>query len=147
MAIRSILCPVDFSATSEEALRYAVSFASQLGVEEVHLLHVHQPPAVALPDGTLVPDDAAAELKQRAARELEALAKRYSAHGTAVVPHLIEGVPYEAIVEEARVLGADLIVMGTHGRTGFRHALLGSIAERVARYSPVPICSVRTPSP
>lgn len=144
MSIRSILCPVDFSATSEEALRYAVSLASQLGVTEVHLLHVHQPPAVTLPNGSSATPDGAADAKNRAARELESMAKRYSAHGAAVIPHLVEGVPYEAIVAGARTMGADMIVIGTHGRTGLKHALLGSVAERVTRLSPVPVCSVRT---
>ncbi len=144
MSIRTILCPVDFSATSEEALRYAVSLATQLEVSEVHLLHVHQPPAVLLPDGTAAEPEGAADARQHAARELEAMAKRYSAHGADVIPHLVDGVPYEVIVREASALSADMIVIGTHGRTGIKHALLGSVAERVARLSPIPVCSVRT---
>ncbi len=143
MSIRSILCPVDFSPTSEDALRYAVSLASQLDAGEVHLLHVHQTPAVVLPDGSTVVATGLPDIRQHASRELESLAKRYSAHGTAVVPHLAEGLPYRVIAEEAEALGVDLVVIGTHGRTGVKHALLGSVAERVIRISPVPVCTVR----
>jgi nucleotide-binding universal stress UspA family protein len=144
MSIDTILCPIDFSAASEGALRYAVSIAAKLGATQIHVLHAHQPPSVALPDGSLVPDRAA-EAKQLAARELEAVAKRYSAHDVSVTPHLTEGAPYQSIVEHARALGADLVVMGTHGRTGLKHALLGSVAERVVRLSDVPVCTVRSP--
>lgn len=109
MSIRSILCPVDFSPTSEDALRYAVSLASQLGVGEVHLLHVQQTPAVVLPDGSTVVATGLPDVRQHASRELESLAKRYSAHGTAVVPHLAEGLPYRVIAEQAEALGVNLV--------------------------------------
>jgi nucleotide-binding universal stress UspA family protein len=61
------------------------------------------------------------------------------------VPVLAEGRSYVAIVEQAEQLGADLIVLGTHGRTGVAHALLGSVAERVVRSSPIPVITVRAP--
>lgn len=142
MTIRSLLCPVDFSPTSEEALRYAVSLAAALRAAEVHVLHVYQPPMAGFLDGAVLPP-ALAETKRRAERELEDLVKRYCAHDVALTPHLVEGVPYQVIVDQAQALGVDLVVMGTHGRSLLTHVLLGSVTERVVRLSAVPVCTVR----
>lgn len=135
-----MLCPVDFSDAGEEALRYAVSLAAQLRVESVHILYVHQAARAAASGAAIA--EAGAALKQDAARRLEDVAKRYCAHSVDVVPHFIEGVPYEAIPEQAARLGVDLIVMASRGRTGVKHTLLGSVAERVVRSSSVPVCTV-----
>lgn len=144
--IRTILCPVDFSEASEEAIRYAVSFADRLGAETVHLLHVHQRPAYPTPDFTLYPDtDSEVSHRQYLGHELEAMAKRYSTHGVDVVTHLVEGLPHEQIRAQADALDVELVVIGTHGRTGLSHLLLGSIAEKVVRNSRVPVCTVRSP--
>jgi universal stress protein A len=145
MTIRSILCPVDFSPASEEALRYAVSLATRLGTTEVHVVYVHQVPVVAGPEGATLPPDWD-EARRHAARELENLTKRYSAHGVTVTPHFEEGVPYQVIVDRVEPLGVDLVVMGTHGRGALMSFLLGSVAERVVRLSRVPVCTVRSPS-
>lgn len=139
MTIHAILCPVDFSAPAEEALRYAVSLAARLGVEPVHVLHVHQAALVSGHEAS----DAQKAARDHAARQLEDIAKRYSVHDVEVVPHFVDGVPYEGILSEAARLGADLIVMSTHGRSGIAHALVGSVAERVVRQSPIPVCTVR----
>jgi universal stress protein A len=140
VSIRSILCPVDFSLASEEALRYAVSLAAQVGAERVHVLHVHQPPRLSAVSGGAAVDAS----KRDAAHRLEDVTKRYSAHDVELFPHFVEGVPYEEIVREAQRLGVDLIVIGTHGRTGLAHMLLGSITEHVVRRSPIPVCTVRS---
>lgn len=146
MPIRTILCPVDFSEASEEAVRYAVSFADRVGAETVHLLHVYQRPAYPTPDFTLYPDtDAEVSLRQHLSRELEGMAHRYSTHGVDVKTHLIEGMPHEQIRAQAGELEAELIVIGTHGRSGVRHFFLGSIAEKVVRNSAIPVCTVRSP--
>lgn len=146
MPIRTILCPVDFSEASEEAIRYAVSFADRVGAESVHLLHVYQRPAYPTPDFTLYPDtDSEVSLRQYLAHELEAMAKRYGSHGVDVSTHLVEGVPHEQIRAQATALDAQLVVIGTHGRSGLSHLFLGSIAEKVVRQSAVPVCTVRSP--
>ena len=85
-------------------------------------------------------------LRQHLGHELEGMAKRYSTHGVEVLAHLAEGLPYEEINERAADLDADLIVIGTHGRTGLGHLLLGSIAEKIVRNSRVPVCTVRSPA-
>lgn len=133
MSVRSILCPVDFGASAEEALRYAVSLAAELHARTVYVLHVHQPAG-----GGGDP-----RVKQHAARQLEDMTKRYCAHDVDVVPRLTEGIPYEAIVEEAKRLGVDLIVMGTHACRALARAVVGSVAEHVLRHSPIAVCTVR----
>lgn len=143
MTIHAILCPVDFSAPAEEALRYAVSLAARLHAEPVHVLHVHQAAAVLSGHEASAAQRAA---RDHAARQLEDVAKRYSVHDVEVVPHFVDGVPYEAILSEAARLGVDLIVMSTHGRSGLAHALIGSVAERVVRHATIPICTVRKSS-
>jgi len=139
MTVHSILCPIDFGVAAEEALRYAVSLAAQLRAGPVHVLHVHQ--AAAHGEGVV----ADRRMKQDAARRLEDVTKRYSVHDVELVPHLIDGVPYEAILTEAERLGVDLIVMGTHGRGALANALVGSVAQHVVRYGTVPVCTVRKP--
>lgn len=142
MTIHAILCPVDFSAPAEEALRYAVSLAARLHAEPVHVLYVHQAALAAGNEATAAQRAA----RDHAARQLEDIAKRYSVHDVEVVPHFVDGVPYEAILSEAARLGADLIVMSTHGRSGLAHALIGSVAERVVRQASIPVCTVRKSS-
>lgn len=146
LPIRTILCPVDFSAPSEEAVRYAVSFAERVGAETVHLLHVLQRPSYPIPDIGLFPEEGVeGTLRTHLSRELEAMAHRFSTHGVDVVTHLVDGLPHRAIVEHAKKLDAQLVVMGTHGRSGLTHLFLGSVAEKVVRESGVPVCTVRAP--
>lgn len=146
LAIGRILCPVDFSEPSEEALRYGLALAERLGAD-VEIIHVHQPPTHPLMPSEMTSSlGIDAGVQQRIARELEALAHRYSAHDVAVTHRVLAGVPYETIVETARADGFDLVVIGTHGRGFVRRALVGSVAERVLRLSTVPVCTV-VPSP
>jgi nucleotide-binding universal stress UspA family protein len=139
-AVRRILCPVDFSPPSEAALDFAVDLAKTLGAE-IHLLHVYQLPVYALPDGAML---AGPELTTRVTTELQTALTNLAKTRSEVSPktHLVEGVPYREIVRMADELDTDLIVMGTHGRTGFRHFLLGSVAERVVRSARVPVVTV-----
>ncbi|HEY8426782.1 MAG TPA: universal stress protein [Sandaracinaceae bacterium] len=138
--IRRVLCPVDFSPHSENAVRFAVELAEKLGAE-VHLLHVYQLPVYALPDGAMM---AGPEFTTKVTAELQkALSALAQSFEPAKLPtHLVEGVPYREVVRMTEELGADLVVMGTHGRTGLKHLLLGSVAERVVRSSSVPVITV-----
>jgi nucleotide-binding universal stress UspA family protein len=138
--IRRIVCPVDFSEPSEHALAWAADLARDFGAE-LHLLHVYQLPIYALPDGALM---AGPEFTTRVTGELQkAMAERVVRYG---LPedrtHLVEGVPWREIARMADELGASMIVMGTHGRTGLKHLLMGSVAERVVRTSNVPVVTV-----
>ncbi len=138
--IRRILCPVDFSPHSDHAVDFAVELAQRLGAE-VHLLHVYQLPVYALPDGAMM---AGPEFTTKVTTELQKALGEVAKKVTAmtVQTHLVEGVPYREVVRMSEELKADLVVVGTHGRTGIRHFLLGSVAERVVRSSKVPVITV-----
>jgi len=143
--VRTVFCPVDFSAASEEAARYAMGIAEKLGAERLDLGHVYHSPALHLPDGVSYTDAASDELLQaNARRQLEQLARRHSQHGLRLTHSLIQGMPtHAAILEHAREIDADLIVMSTTGRSGIGRLLLGSVAEKVVRTSQIPVCTVR----
>ena len=142
--IRRILCPVDLSETSKPAFEYAVALAAQLGAE-LELLHVYQLPAYALPEGGLeIMADLEAELENRLQQQLNALVKHATDTSVKITTVLGKGIPYVEITHAAKQRKADLIVIGTHGRTGLAHLLIGSVAERVVRTSEVPVLSIRT---
>ena len=147
--ITRILVPTDFSATADAALEYAFVLAERFGAS-IQLLHVLDDPFVA--DGmaaeayiseapalrTAMLHDAREKLRHRAApRE-----RRVSSIDTEV----LFGHGARTIAEYAVERGVDLIVMGTHGRTGFAHLLLGSVAERLVRTAPCPVLTVRHPA-
>ena len=137
----TLLVPHDFSGDADAALDAAVELAMRLGAS-LHLLHVYQQPVDVLsPYGVAVPPNVGPELRSAALRRLEQLAARIS--GLQVESHVAEGPPALAIAEQARELGADLVVMGTHGRTGLRHLLLGSVAERTMRAAHCPVLTVK----
>ncbi len=145
-AIKKILSPTDFSDTANTAVVQAQALAQQAGCELV-LMHVLMEPAFGLAEGSAYAPPLLADEYQRAMREkLEKLAGELgAAHGTRVSTKVAHGTAHEAIVRAADEEGADLIVMGTHGRTGLSHFFLGSVAERVVRTSKVPVLTVRVP--
>lgn len=145
ITLQRILIPTDFSSHSQTALNYACEFARRFDAE-LHLLHVVQDvysllpePAVAFPP----PGEYMAELKAGAERALrEALPPPQDA-GLRVVRAVCEGVPFLEIIRYARQQEIDLIVIGTHGRSGLAHVLMGSVAEKVVRKAPCPVLAVR----
>jgi nucleotide-binding universal stress UspA family protein len=141
--IHRILVGVDFSPTSDRALAYAATLAQKVGAELL-LLHVYQIPAFAFPE-TIVPapPETIDRLIGESRKHLEALAERVRSHGVSAAIDLVPGAAFAEIVSRAREGNFDLVVVGTHGRTGLRHALLGSVAEKVVRKSPVPVLTVR----
>ena len=142
--IRRILCPVDLSEASKPAFEYAVALAAQLGAE-LELLHVYQLPAYALPEGGLeIPAGLEVELENRLQQQLDAFVKHSTDTSVKITTVLGKGIPYVEITHAAKQRQADLIVIGTHGRTGLAHLLIGSVAERVVRTSEVPVLSIRT---
>ncbi len=144
--IKNILAPVDFSETSEHALRYAIDLATRLGGAAIHVIHVYQLPTYALPDGAILArPEYVASLTTELQKQMDELLRRYGGHGVELTGRVTEGVPYAEIDRVAEERKADLVVMGTHGRTGFKHLLLGSVAERVVRISRVPVLTVRKP--
>ncbi len=145
MRIVNILCPVDFSEPSREALHYAVDLAVQFGAR-LTLLNVYQIPGYALPEGVVIATpDVLTELVDSIEKQLDRwaeMARTQGAHDVRVRSEL--GTPHTEIDRVAKEAGHDLIVIGTHGRTGLKHVLLGSVAERVVRTAPCPVLTVRS---
>jgi universal stress protein A len=140
---QTFLVPHDFSDDAEAALDAAVELARRLGAE-LHLLHAYQQPVDVLsPYGVAVPANIGPELRAAALARLREIAEPIS--GLKCQAHAVEGPAASVIAEQAQALGADLVVMGTHGRTGLRHLLLGSVAERTLRAAHCPVLTVKAP--
>jgi nucleotide-binding universal stress UspA family protein len=143
MQVRKILVPTDFSTHSSKAIETATGLAKVFGAK-VHLLHAyHLPMLVGMPDEVVIPPDFWTTVRDAAARKLEKAAQQVKAAGVEVETHLVEFVPSDAIVQTAKDLGVDLIVIGTRGLTGLKHVLLGSVAERTLRLAPCPVLAVK----
>ena len=140
---KSILMATDFGTESTTALRLCVSLARQLGAS-IHLLHVARDPMLAVSAPELYGLDWAQlrdDIVKHAGESLAALAA--ASPDARITTEVAVGSPAETIVEAAGDLGADLIVMGTHGRSGVGNLLIGSVAERVIRAAPCPVMTVR----
>ena len=146
--VTRILVPTDFSAASDAALDFARELATQFGAS-IDLLHVFDDPFTSgafVGDGTVMMPVELRQTMENRARDL--LTPRHEAH-VASLPGsskaLLMGSPAKSIVEHATETHADLIVMGTHGRGGLGHLLLGSVAERVVRTARCPVLTVPDP--
>ena len=141
--ITRILVPTDFSGTADEALAYAVALAGQVGAT-VHLVHAFDDPdAVSLYANVYVPMPP--EMRADILKGIQAqLSARVATPGhQKVTTEVLTGAPAKTIVDAAVQNQCDLIVMGTHGRHGVTHLLLGSVAERVVRTATCPVLVVR----
>ncbi len=138
-----ILVPTDFSEPAAHALRFASRLAERVGAR-IRLMYADYfvPPvdfsASAAVEYALTSDEAADEAKKQLIR----LAEEYLPKSVAYETRVVIDSPVPAIVDEARSCGADLVVMGTHGRTGFRRLIVGSVTESVMRMVNVPILAI-----
>jgi nucleotide-binding universal stress UspA family protein len=143
LEFRRILCPVDWSDTAAGALQAAAALASRFDAS-LTLLHVDVVPGSAIPEALLAtPPALATDVSAAPDRPLPAwreLALRLGAPRVDAVRSV--GTPGLEIVALARREAYDLIVMGTHGRTGLRHLVLGSVAEEVVRHAPCPVLTI-----
>ena len=138
--ITQILVPTDFSSPSDRALDYARDLAHQFHAS-LHVLHVVNRPLLAeglaaeaaLSNGTAMGSDMVEDAQRRLRKQAP----------DAASADVIFGYAARSIVEHASRLGIDLIVMGSHGRTGIAHVLLGSVAEAIVRTAPCPVLTVR----
>lgn len=138
---KTILVATDFSECAEQALDYAVALAGKLDAK-IHLLNVIGIPAMGIPEvGVAVTNTLIESTVQTHQTELDELARRPASVNVQTV--LRTGDARDVILDVAREIGADLIVMGTHGRRGVRRALIGSIAESVVRTAPCPVLTIR----
>lgn len=143
-AIRHILCPVDFSRTSDAALEQAGMLAQRFGADltvlhvvydplDATCLHVPHPPQEQLRE----------EMIREAERELQARLRRRLRDLPRAKTAVVVGPPFREIVRYAQERQVDLIVMGTQGLSGLGHLIIGSTAERVVRTAPCPVLSIR----
>jgi nucleotide-binding universal stress UspA family protein len=140
--IKQILCPIDFSEFSRHALDYAVGMARWYGAS-LRLLHVHHVLPVASTVPEMIPSMALTPAcHQQLLRSLEGIAANAGADAVALTLEVAEGLPAHEIVRAARQADVDLVVVGTHGRSGFAHLVLGSVAERVLRTASCPVLTI-----
>jgi nucleotide-binding universal stress UspA family protein len=146
---KRICCPIDFSDASRAAMEVAADLSRRTGASLV-LLHAYPIPGYTFPDGSVV---ASPKMMQDLADEAERHLEEWRAQAETLVgaPRVSAqkaiGEPAAEIVSFARSSGVDLVVVGTHGRTGLEHALMGSVAERVVRRAHCPVLTVRPPAP
>lgn len=149
MQLKNILVPTDFSPFSSVALRYGCELAKRFKAE-LHVLNVVWCPLhdyVEKSDGghTKSFDEYEQDLRDAADRQIRDLCVDPVTDADSVTYATRAGSPFASIIQYARAVGNDLIVMGTHGRTGLKHVLIGSVAENVVRKAPCPVLTVRHP--
>lgn len=143
--IKNILCPVDYSVYSEKALMYAIEFAEKymaklylIHVLDIRIYDINEPD---LYNVNVVDEETLNKLKERLSRCVSEETKGKIPVETIVV----QGVPFAEIIKASKDYRIDLIVLGTHGRTGLSHAIMGSVAEKVVRKAPCPVLTIRHP--
>lgn len=139
---KHILVPTDFSPSSDAAIDAAIDLAQRFDAK-VTLLHVWQLPVYPYMEAMLNLSALASEVERGATEALEKQLQQVRSRYPAVQSVVQMGLPWQAIIEIVKSQQVDLVVMGTHGRRGFDHLILGSVAERVVRLSPVPVLTIR----
>ena len=144
MGFETLLFATDFSESSDHAFQHALTLAKQFN-SRLALIHVINEPVDLR--GFYVPhisfDKLEEEIEQGAQKVMEKFCRTHLSDYDNYECHVVPGIPYEEIIKKAEEIDAKLIVMGTHGRTGFDHVLFGSTAEKVVRTSPVPVMTIR----
>jgi nucleotide-binding universal stress UspA family protein len=150
MAIEKVLVPVDYSEASRAALAFAADFASKNGAM-LEIVHVWDRPSYVSEGVTIRQGDGSTRsliemIRENAEREMDDFITQTKLPATVrYEKHLVGGNPAAKILAELERGRHDLIVVGTHGRTGLPHLLLGSVAEKLDRLSPVPVLTVPSP--
>ena len=144
--IRTIVHPTDFSRASTPAFKRAVEMAKE-NRAQLLIVHVLAPASpMLMTDGYVPPkvyEDMEAAARAGAQKQLRRLVEKAKQSGIRVKPLLLDGIAHERIMQAARSRKANLVVIGTHGRTGFARFFLGSVASRVLAISPCPVLTVR----
>ena len=142
MLPKRILVATDFSDTSDHALDYAIELAKSLGAD-VTVMHAYELPVYGFPDGAMIATvEMATRLMNAAQDALGKTCEARAGRGVKLARVLRQGVAWEEIHSVAEEIGADLIVVGTRGRKGLAHALLGSVAEKVIRTATRPVLTI-----
>jgi nucleotide-binding universal stress UspA family protein len=144
--LRRIMHATDFSPASAAALKRAMAMAKADRAQLI-IVHVMTPPSLALPgDGYISPslyEDLEASARAQAQKRLNAVVARARKAGVRATGLLLEGVPHERVARAARAKKVDLLVIGTHGRTGLAKFFLGSVAARLIASVSCPVLTVR----
>jgi nucleotide-binding universal stress UspA family protein len=143
-AIKRILVPHDFSPTADNALAFALDLAAKLGAG-VTVMHAYEYPMLSYPEGPALTADLVLEIEKAARVALDGVVSRARRPGIEMDSSLRQGPAWAEILASAKEAGADLIVIGTHGRRGLSRALLGSVAEKVVRTAACPVLTIRGP--
>ena len=144
MNVKNILCPVDFSESGDAAVSYATSLAKEYKAE-LHLVHVYEQPFAYIDGGFAsapVPAVPPADLEAEEAK-LDAIKPEKDVKFRR---QFIVGSPADELVDYAKEQNIDMVVMGTHGRTGLKRALMGSVAEQVVRKAACPVLALKADS-
>jgi len=147
MQIKKVLVPVDFSSCSRAALAFAVDLAGKLEAT-LEVLHVLELPHYVIPEVLVeVPGERKQTLtefaRSEASKDLQQMLDDLAAQGHRIKSRLKVGYPRDEILAAAEEDQVDMIVMGTHGRTGISHLFLGSVAEQVVRRARCPVMTIR----
>ena len=142
--LNRVLVPTDFSEHSKSAVRYGCELASKFGAD-LHLLHVVEQLPVMYSEGAIFTPETEAELLAEATNLLDRTPEDIDVTSLKVTRATLQGHPLVEITRYAKENEIDLIVIGTHGRTGLVHMLLGSVAEKVVRKAPCPVLTVHHP--
>ena len=146
MATQRFLVPIDLSEYANQALDYAVNLAGKLDAR-LMLVHVIQSiPLVGVDMGVTLPYTYVQDLEAEIMQSMESALTRVTAAGLEGEIVVVHGIPFHEIIETAKTRQVDLIIMGTHGRTGLQYVLLGSVAEKVVRLAPCPVLVARQPT-
>jgi len=141
--LSKILCPTDYSSTSDNAVRYAVEFARKVGayVRFIHIISSANPleKLTAGQEGSIVPNEEDDVLPESFSRILMAEKQK----GLNADIRVLKGDAPKVIAQQATSWGADLIIMGSHGRSGLHRLIMGSVAEEVFRSSDIPVLLVK----
>ena len=145
IAINKIIVPTDFSQNSLRALDLANEFATRFGGEIVlvHILESPIYPTTVFGAGATELPAIRDEMRASVTEQLERIAKEHTPDSVQAATAVREGSPFIEIMALAEEQKADLIVIATHGHTGLKHVLLGSVAEKVVRKAPCPVLTVR----
>ena len=150
IAIKNILVPTDCSELSTEAAKYAVAFSKQFNAELTLLLVTATEPLAVLNDYGYFSPELHQKLVQestvRAETQLSAFWDSIKISEISAKLINVKGDPFSEIIRHIDENPVDIIIMGTHGHTGLKHILLGSVAEKVVRYSPRPVLTVKDSS-
>ncbi|KAA0141444.1 universal stress protein [Gimesia chilikensis] len=145
--LKKILVPTDFSEFGQHALLYGCELAKRFGAE-LHLLNVVQDAVAMFPEPNMMGtsmNDLVADMQSLAEKQLEEMPGLPGSEDLNVVRKVCVGPAFLEIIRYAKEQEIDLIVIGTHGRTGLKHMLLGSVAEKVVRKAPCPVLTVSHP--